>query len=563
MSDSEKLRILADVAWQHRLSCDPYLRARVGLPVTHIPAPTLQEAEDDAGFARDLLSRLATINAAALSHADVLTLEFLQDSLEQGAREVDLWWAGFPATPYSVYWLNVYGKAIFQAFQFVEKADAARYISLLHDYAVAVASLSEKLRMQAARGWRIPRPALPGAKAILQGIRAGAPALLGLNDGRLSGLDAADAAAVKERAARSVQEEILPAFDALLGALDDDYARLAPEGVGIGQYPGGPAAYALLVREHVTYDIAPERIHQIGLESVAELTEEMRQTRARLGFTGAEPDFMEQLRASGKLYATSPEQVEQRFQGYVRRLQPHLSHYFSVLPQAPYEVRRLDPALEAGMTYGFYEPPTPERPIGVYFYNGSGLATRSQLAAAALIYHELVPGHHFHIARQNENEALPELRRKGMNYSAYNEGWAEYASGLVREIGLYDDPYDLYGRLANERFLAQRLVIDTGMNVLGWSLEQGRQYMRANTLEGDAQIASETLRYSTDLPGQALAYRLGYLKMKELRARAERALGPAFALPAFHEAILGPGALPLAVLDRHIDHCIASAKAAS
>lgn len=279
-----------------------------------------------------------------------------------------------------------------------------------------------------------------------------------------------------------------------------------------------------------------------------------------IGVAGGEAEFQEHLKAIGRLHAKSPEEVEATFRYHLGRLEPHIPHLFARIPKAPYDVERLDRALEAGMSYGYYEPPNPNEPRGIYHYNGSGLDTRSQLNAAALIFHELIPGHHFHLARQQENESVHPIRREALGMSGYNEGWAEYASELPREIGLYDDPYDWYGRLVHQRFLAQRLVIDTGMNVLGWSLEQGRAYMRENTVESETQVASETLRYSTDLPAQALAYRLGFLKLRDLRAKAQHALGSAFDLPAFHEAVLAPGALPLAVLEPHIDHFIAEAK---
>ena len=253
------------------------------------------------------------------------------------------------------------------------------------------------------------------------------------------------------------------------------------------------------------------------------------------------------------MYATSPEEVESTYRYHIGRIAPLLDQYFTVLPKASYGVKRLGPSLEAGMSYGYYEPPTKDRPVGLYRYNGSGLDSRSQLQAATLIYHELVPGHHFHLASQFENDDLAPIRRNGViELDGYTEGWAEYAADLPKEMGLYNDPHDLYGRLVHERFMAQRLVVDTGMNLLGWSLEQGQAFMRANTMESDTQIASETLRYATDMPAQSLAYRLGYLKITELREMAERVLGSAFDIRAFHQAILGPGALPLSLLEEQI-----------
>src|SRR5690606_22874247 len=158
-------------------------------------------------------------------------------------------------------------------------------------------------------------------------------------------------------------------------------------------------------------------------------------------------------------------------------------------PKAGYDVERLGPELEAGMTFGYYDPPRPGQAKGVYRYSGHGLDGRLQMNAAPLMFHELLPGHHFHLARQAELDALPAIRRETFGLSAFNEGWAEYAAGLGEENGLYDDPYDLYGWLSHQRFVAQRLVVDTGLNLMGWSLEKARAYMSANTLEADAQVA--------------------------------------------------------------------------
>lgn len=278
----------------------------------------------------------------------------------------------------------------------------------------------------------------------------------------------------------------------------------------------------------------------------------MAEERSALGHRGTEAEFHAELFARPEVWASTPEEVEAKYQRAVTRIEPLLDDYFPVRPRAPYGVRRLDPALEAGMTYGIYEPPTPQQPTGLYRYNGSNLQDRSLLNAAAIIYHELVPGHHFHVARQAENETLPNVRREAIEFGAFNEGWAEYAASLADEMGLYDEDYDRYGWLSHQRFIAQRLVVDTGMNVMGWPLEKGRAYMSRHTLESDLQVATETLRYSTALPAQALGYRLGFLTFHDLRDRAKTVLGPAFDIREFHEAVLGAGALPLAVLEQHL-----------
>ena len=248
------------------------------------------------------------------------------------------------------------------------------------------------------------------------------------------------------------------------------------------------------------------------------------------------------------------DEVEAIYLGHIARIEPLIDSYFSLKPKAPYDVKRLGADNEGGLTFGYYQPPTSSNPRGVYLYNGSNLENRSLVGAAALIFHELIPGHHFHLALQQENEDLPKFQRNHVSteMSAFNEGWAEYASSLGFEMGLYDDPYDRYGRLSSDAFLTARLVVDTGLNALGWSLEEAREYLKVNTTMSDDQIASETLRYSTDLPGQALAYRLGRDKFEELRREAKIALGDAFDVTVFHAAVLEQGALPLNVLEEHV-----------
>jgi uncharacterized protein (DUF885 family) len=553
---------LAARIWQHKLSREPHLQARRGMAVEKLPAETLEDAERDARFAGELLREAEGIDGTPLGHETWLTLEFVKEDLRRVQLGPDLWWEEFPVTPYMASSLALYGQLVYRAFAFASTHDVERYHALLEDYAARVRCMGLRLQRQAGRGWRVPRPALAGVRATLRGLRAGATRTFAVDECRLSHLDATARARLRNGIERALNDSIDPAFGALLGAIGEDYERTAPESVGLWQYPGGEIAYRRQVLRHVTLDIAPERVRALGLEQVARLTEEMRAQRAALGFSGTESDFLAHLRAAGRMHVRNAGELEQRYRRCIERMRPLVKDFFSREPRAPYDVERLDPAMEPGMSYGYYEPPAPANPAGRYRYNGSGLETRSQLSAAALIYHELVPGHHFHLARQAENESLPDLRREAIDLAIFNEGWAEYASGLAGEMGLYDDPYDAYGRLVHERFTAQRLVVDTGLNAFGWSLERARAYMREHTHESETQIASETLRYATDLPAQALAYRLGFLEMRALRERAEVRLGAAFDLREFHETVLAPGALPLPLLERHVDRFIEERAAA-
>ena len=330
--------------------------------------------------------------------------------------------------------------------------------------------------------------------------------------------------------------------------------RGAPEAVGLGQYPGGPEAYRFAIRQETTMDLDPEDIHERGLAYMADIQQQMQAIRDELEFEGTAEEFHDRMREDPRLYAKTPEEVEERYMAYIREVEPHIPDYFSVLPEAPYGVKRLDPAAEPGMTFGFYQPPSPASPRGNYRYNGSKLESRPMVWTGPLIFHELIPGHHFHIALQRESEASTELRKlSSLFYAAFTEGWANYAASLALEMGILDDPYERYGWLLFDAFIANRLVVDTGMNHLGWSREKAMAYMRANTFSSEEETATETLRYSTDMPAQALAYKLGFEKMREIRAAQEAKLGDAFDIRTFHDAVLGSGAMPLPVLEAHVD----------
>ncbi len=213
----------------------------------------------------------------------------------------------------------------------------------------------------------------------------------------------------------------------------------------------------------------------------------------------------------------------------------------------------------SGMTYGYYQVPTPAQPRGRYLFNAGQLDQRPLVWAAALIYHELVPGHHFQLALQAENPDLPPFRRY-LFHTSFVEGWGEYASNLAEEMGLYDDPYSLYGRLAMELFLSNRLVVDTGLNALGWTRQQATAFMQERLLQSDAEIDSEILRYAIASPAQALAYKLGAAHIQQQRHRAEAALGARFDIRRFHDAVLGSGSLPPSILAKHIDWWIEQEK---
>jgi len=234
------------------------------------------------------------------------------------------------------------------------------------------------------------------------------------------------------------------------------------------------------------------------------------------------------------------------------RIEQRFDEFFAVRSPSDYDLVRLAPALEGSMTWGYYEPPSATEKRGLYHYNGSKLDSQAVISAASLVFHELVPGHHLHLTLQATNEDLPPVR-KYAEVNAFNEAWAEYAATLSGEMGLYDDPYDRFGRLSMDAFLTCRLVVDTGMNALGWSWEQAKDYLREHTMCAEGEIASDTLRYSCGIPAQSLAYKLGDEEILRMRQKVRARLGQRFSLRDFHSAILGAGGLPLPVLEWHLD----------
>jgi uncharacterized protein (DUF885 family) len=557
------LHRVEDQYWDHVKQEDLGLRLRLGLPIEALPDVSEPHAAHEADFARRLLSELSPVEEGRLPHEDALSLEILREGLQQQIETARFDALTFPVTPYAGPSREVV--QAFTTFALKTPEDARRYLKLLDLYPGFIQALEARLRAQAAAGVRLPKDEISIVIPVYTAaMKEGRNSPFFVAPARLKGFSAKDADAFSAGVEEAIHSKIRPALAHLTQYLSGDYFTRAPESVGLGQYPGGREYYAYLARRYTTLDVTPEEIHRIGLEEVARINRRFDEIRRRVGFKGNLEEFKKYLKTDPRFFPKTPEQIGERLMAAEERIAPKIPLYFGAVPKAPYGVRRLAPELEGAMTYGYYQVPTPAEPKGYYCYNGSHLDQRSLLFAAALIYHELVPGHHFQINLQHENSSLPPFRREffGLfNMTAYLEGWGEYASSLAENMGMYTDPYDLAGRLSMDIFLSSRLVVDTGMNDLGWSRARAIAYMKQNTLESDTQIATETLRYCCDIPGQALAYKMGSRALRRLREKAERALGKRFDIRRFHDAVLLEGAMPLDVLGRHIDWFIAREKA--
>jgi uncharacterized protein (DUF885 family) len=553
---------LADELLEHLRSTSAYVRMLSNLPVSEIDDLTFEQAQEEADFHRAALERLRTIEIDRLTQDEWLLVRLLEHGYETAVHAADDYWLNFAVTPYSGGQAVLAVHQVLRSQQLTDSAALDRYLQLADEYATMIDQMAAKTRAQAQRGIRVPKPALEGVRTTFNGLRGSAPAALDVAGTRLQGLDAvtaADVEAFRTELTKRVKERVTPAYDRLLAVFDESYVAAAPDKVGLSQYPGGKENYLRRIGYGTGLSLTPQEIHERGLATVADLDAKMRAIREQLKFQGDRAAFLDMLRRDARFLAKTPDDVERRYRSYVERMAPRIPEYFSVLPKAPYGVKRLDPAAEPGMTYGYYEQPSPMNPAGTYYYNGSNLGQRSLATAAHLIYHELIPGHHLHLALQSEKQGVHPVRRF-MLFGAFNEGWAEYAASLAHEMGLYEDPYDQYGDLLMQSMLAVRLVVDTGMNYLDWPLEKARAYMKEHTFESDVQIASESLRYSTDLFAQALHYRLGFDQIWMLRRRAEAQLGERFDIRAFHAAVIGDGAMPLDVLSEKVDRYLAAAK---
>ena len=365
---------------------------------------------------------------------------------------------------------------------------------------------------------------------------------------------------LQAEATRIIETELNPAFQELLSFLEETYlpAARAP---GIGSLPGGKQVYSHLVQRFTTTDMTPDEIHEIGLQEVERIRRDMEAVIAEVGFQGDMAAFNNFLRTDPQFYYDSPEALLEGYQAVSKRLDPGLVKLFGKLPRAPYGVRAIPDEEAPDTTTAYYMRPAIDgsRP-GWYYVNLHRPEVRPKFEMEVLSVHESVPGHHLQISLAQELTGLPEFRRNG-GFTAFIEGWGLYSERLGYDMGLYTDPYSRYGQLIYDMWRAVRLVVDTGIHYFGWDRQRAIDYFLANAAKSEADIINEIDRY-IGWPGQALAYKIGQLKMLELRREAETTLGDAFDIRDFHDELLGAGALPLDVLENRMDTWLASKLAA-
>ena len=357
---------------------------------------------------------------------------------------------------------------------------------------------------------------------------------------------------IASAAADAIERGIVPAFARYKDFYVKDYLPACYDQPGIWQAPNGEELYNFLSRTFTTTNLTPAEIHRIGLDEVTRINGEMEAVRAKIAFPGPRQQFFEHLRTDPRFFEKTPEDLLRTYRATAKRIDPELVKLFRTLPRMPYGVKPIPEAVAPDTTAAYYSQGAADGSrAGAYYVNLYRPETRPKWEMMALTLHESVPGHHLQIALAMEQRDLPNFRRYGY-YNAFGEGWGLYSESLGDEMGLYDDPYSKFGQLTYDMWRAVRLVVDTGMHQMHWDRQKAIDYFMENAAKEELDVVNEIDRYIA-WPGQALAYKIGQLKIRELRAKATESLGPKFDVREYHEVVLRDGALPLDILERNVN----------
>ncbi|MFN3946245.1 MAG: DUF885 domain-containing protein [Allosphingosinicella sp.] len=510
------------------------------------------------------LRELLSIDRAALSPTDRIAYDVFRRNKEQALKglrpEVVALSVVRPINHFTgmhtFYPQMVSGRG---AAPFRSLADYENNLKRMDGFAAQIDRAVERFREGMARGVTHPRLVVANVVRQLDTLTAdgveGSPMFLPVRNFP-EGVPASERPRLEQAYRDAIGGKVNPAFIRLRDFLRDEYLPAARESVGLTQMPGGAMLYDMAIESSTTLPLTADYVHQLGLSEVARIRGEMDAIRQEVGFQGDLAAFFEHIRTDPRFKPESAEALTQGYYEIGRKVDQRIGTLFRTLPRTPLEIRPYPDFIAPTAAGASYQQGAPDgsRP-GVFYFNTYDLPSRITTIMETLYLHEAAPGHHFQVSLAQENEALPNFMRFGGN-TAFVEGWALYAEKLGPELGLFTDPYQRFGHLDDEMLRAMRLVVDSGLHAKGWSRDQAIEYMLSNSAMGRTDATAEVERYIA-IPGQALAYKIGQLKILELRARAREALGDRFDIREFHEQVLGTGALPLTVLEAKINDWIA------
>jgi uncharacterized protein (DUF885 family) len=513
--------------------------------------------ERDRARERDALARLRALDASELGEQDRISRELLADKLEasveaQRFRDADA------LVLTTLGGLQTVLPRAAQVTPFATADDYRDFVKRIRAMPGLVEDTIARLAPGLASGWIIPRTVLDrvvrAIDAHLVDDAKKSPLMAPFTRPVPKDVSASEHAGIAEEAIRAIEAEYQPAMRRFKAYVENEYRPRAPEEAGLAAYPGGADYYEFLIRSRVIRGLAAREIHEIGLAEVERIRGEIGAIAREVGFGGTTDEFIEHLRTDKRFFFESPDEVLAAYRSMPARVDPQLPRLFHRVPRMPYAIRSMTAAEAASSTAANYQVGSLALGTSGYFtINAIGYADEARWRKETLFLHEAVPGHHLQNARAAEIEGLHPWRSQASFNVAYGEGWALYAEWLGYAMGFFEDPYQRYGNLQAQLFRAARLVVDTGIHAFGWPREKAVACMGREGGVDQAYAVSEVDRYFCN-PSQALGYLLGYHKMRELRGRAEKSLGSRFDAKDFHSVVLDSGSMPLAVLEKRVDH---------
>lgn len=515
--------------------------------------------ERTRSFYRNTLAALNQHDGALLSAEDRVSREVLRWECEMNLKQLEFPTHLLPLNQFESLHLvigQLAGGTGAQPFKTVR--DFEDWLKRLDGFAQWCDAALDRMREGVSRGYVLPKALIKKVVPQMADL-AKEPwedhVFLGPIKHMPSDFLAADKTRLTTEYAKMIREKIIPAFRRLHDYVAGEYLAAGRESSGIDSIPNGRDYYQLQIRIYTTTDMSADEVHELGLREVARLMAEMERVKRQVGFSGDLGAFFEHVRTRKELMPfKEPQQVLDHFHAIHRRMQPALQRLFRVTPKTGFEIRRTEAFREASASAEYLQGSLDGTRPGIFYVPIPNIATYNFYADEDLFLHEAIPGHHYQVSLQQENTSLPQFRRT-LYYSAYGEGWALYCESLGKELGLYEDPYQYFGMLSAEMHRAIRLVVDTGLHAKGWTREQAIRYSLEHEAESESSIEAEIERYMA-WPGQALSYKIGQMKIRELRARAERRLGRAFDIREFHHRVLESGCLPLRLLEQKIERWI-------